>query len=504
MEQALRSQKMSSASARRRKFEERHQQNALERERIQEHKRRLMTHEGTAEVMEGSDDNPADNMDLDVEADVDVDAGRFDRESSVETPSERSVLTPDDPFPNRTAFTRYTGVTPSKIVLPEQEDTTPMAVDDSGVVVPLPSPRPVLQASLATLSDFRYDRYSVFMESPPISEVMSPEVEPDETFSPIEIATPVSFSQPKSRPSLISIVGGSQESRRRPSWVQRSISDTITQLPGRPAKRRSTSSSRSGFPAAEATLFEIPDLPANASEVIADANASEESLAIRGKTLKSRAERISSLPRLSTALNHARMSSIRNFIKTPSSVADTRPFSRSSSYMSPPSTPSLSGGEPALGKHATASSSSSALATLQRPTTAMSITSTTSFANMTALPAVRTPPAEDHMSDALSTKLNVPKKKSFSTLRRRSESIGHAIKGLGKTTTKHDVPLPMLTGMMTPTNQQPLDLSKFPTPPLPSARLEKRSTASLTSTLTGSSAGDVDLGLNRVDGQLKK
>ena len=310
-----------------------------------------MVYDHMAEHLSGQEDD-LEYIPID---EIDVYPGRFERQSSPETQSERGALTPDDTLQSKARFgglpsaMEANTVTTLKIQIPDEEVFVHMDLDEDRVVIP-PSPKPILQASLATLADFRYDRYSTLLDSP-LSEVLSPELDTDETFSPIETATPISYRQPKSRPSLVSIVSISHRSKRRTASLQSPLSQVIPQTLERPAKRQSTSSVQSAFPAAEATLFEIPRLPDNAFELIA--NASQESLLLPTKERpKSKAERLSSMPRLSTALSHARMSSIKSFIKTPTTATPTattaihgRSLSRPSSHISRPSTASIAGSD---------------------------------------------------------------------------------------------------------------------------------------------------------------
>ncbi|EXJ69873.1 uncharacterized protein A1O5_06946 [Cladophialophora psammophila CBS 110553] len=499
---------MASASARRKKFQERQQQQALDREKLAEHKRRILIFDHMAEHLSDT----AEGLDREDSADeVDMDNGRFDRESSVETPSERSILTPDEMAQNKACFDKRGSpeadrVAGLKIQIPDEEEVLQHMDIDEGRVVVSTSPKPHLQASLASWSDFRYDRYSAVLESP-LSETLSPELDNDETFSPIETATPISYQQPKSRPSLISIVSVSHRGKRRTASMQSPSLPNVPPTSERPSKRQSMSSVHSGFLAAEATLFEVPSLPENAFERIA--NASQESLPLSTKEpTRSKADRKSSMPRLSTALSHARMSSIKSFIKTPTSattpVPPTQLLSRPSSHMSRPSTANTQAVDAySLMRHPAASTSSSNLSSVTPPLTSQNASASmvaTANSNMTALPSLPTPPADEDGSDPLATRPAMQRKKSFSALRRRSESIGQAIKGLGKITTKHDVPIPTNPGLMTPKKSQAFDLSKFPTPPLPSPRTGKSSAGSFTSTRTPSSGGHIGLGLRSVDG----
>ncbi|KAL6243610.1 hypothetical protein RBB50_009603 [Rhinocladiella similis] len=494
MDQALRAGRTSAASVRQWKLQERQQLNGLEQERRTEKKRQNIIYDGLTNDRDDSETSSADCMATDRE--------RFERESSVETPSECSVLTPDEPRQDRATFGRpsiygSSTDTPLKLEIPEQhEDVMQMAMEGTQIVVP-PSPRPVLQASLASWSDFRYDRYSMVLSSPASSDIHTPDPEGDETFSPIETATPVSFRQPRARPSLISIVSSPHRSKRRNTSAQSPLSQEVLQPPKRPARRSSSSSSLTGFPAAEATLFEIPDLPANAIEMIA--SASQDSLPLSSFSLTEARGlnlRKSSVPRLPSALNHTRVSSIKSLIKTPTSATHARTISGASSHYSRPSTASVPGVEaaPTL-KKLTSSGTSRASAMLRRPSTAMSKSSSDSHSHgaITALPSV--PPYTDEDSNSETTR-SMQRKKSFSNLRRRSESIHQAIKGLGKISTKQDIPV-----MPSVSSPYPLDLSRSPAPPLPSPRTGKSSvrTPSFMSTFSrGSSGGGIGLGLRNL------
>jgi hypothetical protein len=136
------------------------------------------------------------------------------------------------------------------------------------------------------------------------------------------------------------------------------------------------------------------------------------------------------------------------------------------------------------------------VATLQRASTAMSIASTSSIqGNMTALPSLPTASTDDYPPHHPTTK-GMPRKKSFSALRRRSESIGHAIKGLSKVNTRHDVPMPS-PALMTP-RRPPIDMGTFATPPLPSPHPQKDSAGSFVS-MPRSTSAYIGLGLKTAD-----
>lgn len=489
MDQELKSYKLASASARRKKFQDRQAQQSLEIERRLAHKKRLTMYDHLAS---GSD--------------AEEEEGRYERDSSVDTISDRSVLTPDDSHSGRSRFDSQSHVErtpPLKILVPEQEmeqDMVEAALNEDCIMVP-PSPSPILQASLATLSDFRYDRYSVMFDSPS-SETLTPELDFDESLSPIETATHVAYQLPKSRPSLISITTSvSSRSKRRTLSIHSPLSRNVSLSLERPSKRMSTSSAQSAYPAAEATLFEVPDLPFNAFEIIA--NASQESLPMTMNINKVRTERKSSVPRLSTTLSHTRMSSIKSLIKTPTSATHSRTFSGwSSSHTSRPSTSSVSGVEVSnLMKHAGYNGSTTTLDQSHRPPTSMSMRSMSSHhGHMTALPSLPAPITENN-DDPLANKPSMGRKKSFSALRRRSESLGQAIKGLSKINTKHDVPLPS-PPVLTPrfVKHNGLGLSASPTPPLPSPYTGKSNVGSYTASTPRSSHGVIGLGLKSVEG----
>jgi hypothetical protein len=135
---------------------------------------------------------------------------------------------------------------------------------------------------------------------------------------------------------------------------------------------------------------------------------------------------------------------------------------------------------------------------MTRPSTAMSTSSSGSYNPlMTALPCLPTPPTENGAGDDTRSMI---RKKSFSNLRRRSESLGQAIKGLGKISTKHDTPMP--PALPTPRRQLLFDHhAKSPTPPLPSPRTEMSSLSAGSSTsdfTRSSSSGHIGLGLRNV------
>ena len=484
MNQVLEAKKMGSVSTRRRKIEERQQQQALDRERFAERKRRIMIYDHMVEHVS----EQADGLGYTMGNEMDMDYERFETESSTETLSERSASTPDDALQTKAQFGRQ--------ITDEADVFAQLAVDGDRIILPR-SPQPTLHSSLATLADFSYDRYSTILDSP-LPGIFSPELDTDEIFSPIKKATPIFYQQPSSRPSLISIVNLTPRSRRRTESLQSPLSQVTSHPLGRRTKRQSPSTVHSGFPAAEPTGSEIPSLPDNAFELIA--NASQESLPLSTKEQPlNKAERKSSMPRLSTALSHARMSSIKTFMKTPTSAAltnsDRSLLSRPSSHISRPATANVAAAD-------VTTFSSSNLISMPRPSTSHRSSTMPTNATMTALPCLPMPPAGEDIDDPPEGKPSMQRKKSYPTLRRRSESFGQAMKGSSKVPTKHDVPVPTTPGMMAPKKAYPFDLPTFPAPPLPTPRPGKGGATPFTPVRTRSSG--IGLGLRSVEGMFQR
>jgi len=441
--------------------------------------------------------------------DMDVEMERFDRESSAETPSERSLLTPADTVSSHTTF--------GKQYLPDSVMVSPLnplktyfenqrEMDGDQTAVP-PSPLPVLQASLVALSDFTYDRFSTIVDSPP-QGIMSPDVDDHELISPIETATPISYRQPKARPSLISISSVSQKNQRRTPSIPSPFSqpETPSSLSDRPPKR-SSSKQHLGDLAWEATPSNVPDPQANATQRAA--NRSQESLTTSTKEeeYRKRLGRTSGVPLLSATvkMSPSRMSSIRSFARSPT-YASSSSLSRPSSRQGRPMTavaaameefPSSAMAHYNLGPET--------LSNIQRSPSAMSTpTQDSRRPSMTALPSLPTPPADESSHDPMAhTKHSMHRKKSFSALRRRSESIGHAIKSvksMGRIASNHDVPIPTAPVLMISSPKMSLDITNFPTPPSASPRPRKSMGGLSSIGPAGNSSGPIGLGLRSVEG----
>ena len=478
MEQALRERSLSSASSRRKRIQEREEQRQKTRKDARE--RVLALQElSDCDSRSGSDD--------------DMPGSGHSRHDSCETSSEYSLNTPDhtpQAMYDKNSFADANKPT-LRVLVPE----TP--VDGKQTESNVDSePAPKLHASLATFSDFQYDRFSMIVDSP--AELLtSPVSDTDEQESLCEVATPVSYSMPRSRPAVVSIVSSKgSNKKRRTSSATSSLLQQATQrsatmppeLPARNANRLSQTSQKSGFLASEAAPFRVPELPSNAMYMIA--NASRDSLAIsthsvEPTTARPHSTRKHSMPLLSAAFksSHSRMSSIKGLVSP--SVPSPRASTHLSNIQTRPRTAvtadsmafetvpaNLNDPLPPPSHH-----------TRHRPTTSHS--SSARSGSVTALP---TPPpqAESHTLQqrhskpytpreaTVSPELSARRKKSFSALRKRSESISNAIKFVsGKSNGNRDSRLPPTPNANVPPvpavrdSHLSVDMSTYPSPPPP-------------------------------------
>ncbi len=438
-------------------------------QRYIEHKRRIMLY-----------DHLADD-DLDKESEDD---SREDREESVTTPSECSVVTPKD------TPSDFDEKNSEAIELPtfSERPQLQLLVPEPPAEVKVTKPSPILglQASLGSRSDFLYARYSTILDPPPQIESpieSTPDLDDDDySPSPVEVATPVSISLPKTRPAVISISGPSKKRRtiiQSPPLQETESNSLPPPPPPRSAKRLSTASTRSGFLASEAQPMEVPDLPANASSMIA--TASRDTVGPLDRSVSPGFQRRSSQPLLSAIkTGHSRMTSIKSLIRSPShaSHSSSRPESRSS--RPPTSTAEIMDDGFKAFETVPANLYELIPPPRSRPATSHhpirpSTSSGVSIPEVTALPSVPPIPAR---TQTFANQPEVRRKKSFSSLRKRSESIGQAIKfaatkGMGSSTPKVPQPQyeppPPLPQPIGPLRQNPsVELSNFPTPPLPS------------------------------------
>lgn len=488
MEQALRERSLSSASVRRKRIQEREEQRQQARKDAKE--RVLAIQElSDCDSRSGSDgDHPGSN---------------HSREDSCGTSSEYSLSTPNDTpqaMGDKTPSYVDDRKQPLRILVPE----TPIGGRQQSTSDSEPAPK--LQASLATFSDFHYDRYSMIVDSP--AELLaSPNSDLDEHESLCEVATPVSFSMPRSRPAVVSIVStkGPNKKRRTSSAASSTLHQVMQrsatmppELPVRNANRLSQLNQPSGFLASEAAPFEVPDLPSNAMYMIA--NASRDSLAMsthsaEPTSTRPKQTRKHSMPLFSAAFrsSHSRMSSIKGLVsptissprlstnmdvqsRPRTAVADSMSFETVPADLNDPLPPP---------RHSTT----------HRPATSYASSSTRN-GSVTALPTLPphggVRPLHHHQhtprENSPSPELNPRRKKSFSTLRMRSESISNAIKFVsgskrngGGSVRDSRLPFgPSSDAPPVPTRMTDLrmstDLSSFPSPPppMPSPREQLR------------------------------
>jgi hypothetical protein len=494
MDQLLKARKLSSASARRKRIQQQEKEEVLAKERYIQHKRRIFYDqillEDDAHLHSESEDEAMSNS-------------QHECDDSVQTPSECSVTTPQDTpsaqvisqaSKSRHAVNATMNITPEfQILVPD----TPLDIQESSTIAP-PSPEPQMLASLAAPSDWQYDRFSVLLlDSPNLAESLhdittvpdleeEEEEEEEEEDSPLETAKPISFRLPKTRPSVISISSRSSSKKRgtesMPSSLAQVSRPSSPLIATRSEKRLSMMSTRSGFQACEAKLVQVPDLPDNAMYMIA--NASREDL-LQYSRSEQGVQRKASAPILSAIkTSHARMSSIKNLIKTPSQVrvpSLVPPSPPESQYSNGrPSTSAVDILNDNYNPFETVPANLNDLPTRSswrpRPKSSHRLTTSglsgTSQQSVTALPVLPPPPSDDAASDCSQTP-SMRRKKSFSSLRKRSESIGHAIKSAAlksKPFHKHEdsLPPPPLPVLMTPAASKPS--VDFPTPPMPSPR----------------------------------
>lgn len=557
MDQVLKARKLSSASARKKRISEIQEAEHRLEELYMDHRRRILYDE----IIENDSDSDTEPV---------VERPGHERDDSVETPSECSVVTPKDSPPQILFEKVLTEDIPTKrntVILSPQTSFDP----EPKKTMP-PSPQPKLQASLATPADFCYDRFSIVMSSPDMNASIA-SVEPEEKEAPLQTATPIAISAKRVRPSLISISSRASSTKRKSETIQsplshvesrsdskpesRAASPPLPPVPPRNARRLSqmstlsVMSSKSGFAAGEATRFEVPnvpDLPANAISKIANASVSRTSLTL--DTLMDQPKPVSkknSMPLLSSAINksHSRMSSLKNMMKSPSSHPRTpsEPLqgfeTRSARSDSRNSRPPTSAADILNDSFKAFETVPADLHEPPRPRTSYATTSRPSMQHrnissisqhsigahsVTALPSfpppseeLRNPPAEACPAPYVGQR-DMKRKKSFQTLRKRSESIGQAIKFAAFKTkpssTQHDVPLPPPPPRPSQSQSGPkstsvsmsgADLRSNPMPPFvpkspaPSIKSSRKNTSSYSpfppSPVIASDKGMVGLGL---------
>jgi len=529
MEDLLRTRKLSSASARKRKMEER-------QAKVRESKQRSMQKRDTNAFRFGygycSDEEELSDSESNHNTFSPIAEGELDQPTANASPSTASVRTPDDlpspPYVEEMQAWPDIDMRVANVEDSTGECSTKLDISMEGrndLDVPTPTPvKPMFKSTLNSRADFSFDFYSpefALDESldPDLDldtlEIDIPELDPD---TPIEIATSVLYSQPRSRPYMISIsvknpapsitspksgtrpsISSLQpaysppRSSKRPSVISSHCTSSsitsrksILQYPSasprsvtRPAtygKRMSNTSVMSGYPACEATpVFAPPAILPLGPEILT--NSSQESLLEGMEDCKT-----SSFPKKPSMINSLRKSGLNNimsYVKTPSrenvqsrpttANRETEKETRARAYS--PFPPSRDDYPPPL-----------------RPRTATA-GSTRSWGenSVTALPTRPEPPMP---SVAKAATFEVTRKKSFSALRNRSTTLGKALRAASSSV------VPTTTATLYPnkssisvSSSEPhsgsqsrkasMDLASFPIPPSPLSRSYPRLLPSL-------------------------
>lgn len=455
-----------------------------------------------------------------------------ENDSSAETPSEHSLRTPENSFSPKVEIKGESiDMTVRRDYLKEDEPaliSKPTLLE--GRHSKSKSTKPAMFTStLNRPCDFRYDRFSTIVD--PVDLALKPEEEPsssssaeengdegsDEDYSPIELATPVAIRMPIKRPSMVSVVGTTVPQPGPQKFHVTNINTIMINRPKQPTPKptlkpqivdtvpmpSSAVPTDYGFPAPRIKPVETIT-PSSASVFSVEPSSTRSLPGTTNTNAESNLKKKSSMPML-TKFTHARMHSLKNFMK-PQSISGPPPavpsippthqarpsesvssvFSIGSTHRSrqsvadkllPPS-PRRSLTEPHLPKETE---------TLQRPQTArnpsqgtITTLSNLSQSNVTALPPpvpeissnwTAKPMPEEHDHSALT------KKKSFPSFRRRSGSLGQALRFGNSSKSKLpilDEPLPPVPMVRAPT-QESVQTPTLPTPPARTPRQARKS-----------------------------
>lgn len=428
-------------------MQERQRQKELLYEQREDRKRRMMRY-SEAYTTDGSDTSRSNTPEND---------------SAADTPSECSIATPKNPITLPEVEIRPQSVEATDTTHAEKEDTDKI---DEAESAPNSRHEPtkvsMFTASLNRPCDFRYDRFSTFMETPVSLKTeesedidSSSEEESDEgsedDYSPIEIATPIAIRMPISRPSVISVVT-TPNSDQTPSKFSVKNINTIMIHPPKPRLQRTDSIPTpqsvdcSVSPAKETKPVEI-STPSSASIISVEPSSSQSVISSEQTSVESSLRKKASMPMLTRA--HARMNSIKNFIK-PQSISgpppavpmipsnhQPRPSESlnnilSSSSATHKSKLSVADNQDRLSarRSLTEPSFLTTLPQSTRPQTARTTSHTGITTQEPPLPVYSppTPPPEPVTPYEQADEPAISRKKSFSNLRRRSGSLGQALK----------------------------------------------------------------------------
>ena len=249
-------------------------------------------HRKISMLLDADSDMSSSQVERSSEADVPANIPHYDGSDS-DSPSEHSPKTPDD----TPVFANGKKRPPPLRLISHGNRQPTLSMSDSFQALPLPppihpdrptpSPKPVLQSSLTTLSDWNYDRYSTVIEPSRLQAVKAKEEALQEPCSPIEVATPVSYQRAKVRPALIKLINiGTKSKSATPSLG-------VTERP------RTAGPSSRPFPAAEATPVDfssVRDVPVVSTPHAHRASSSQ----LLTSVLRPHLQRKSSEPLLST------------------------------------------------------------------------------------------------------------------------------------------------------------------------------------------------------------
>lgn len=487
MDKELKARKLGSATVRKQRMQERQRQKELLYEQREERKKRMMRY-SAAYTTDDSDSSRSNSPEND---------------SAADTPSECSVATPDNSTSPEIEI-RLQETSPRKEPISGKG-----SIGDVLVADPLLDSRrekstaPMFTASLNRPCDFRYDRFSTFMGSveaiksdeSDVSSSSEDEEEEDseDEYSPIEIATPVAIRMPISRPSVISVVTTPSSEQTPQKFSVKNINTIMINQPKPKLQTQDLTEIPQSTDSAPHLLPETKSVEAltpSSASIISVAPSSSQSLASTEQSIAdNNLKKKPSVPMLSRA--HARMNSIKNFIK-PQSISgpppavpmipvnhQPRPSESLNNILLSSNTPSKSTNLAVIQQDRMSARRSltepAFLNTLpreaSRPQTARTVSNTTISTPEPPLPAYRPisppPPPEPVTPADQADSPSMSRKKSFSNLRRRSGSLGQALKfSSGKAkSSAFEIPPPPVPAIRISSNESlPIN---FPTPPPP-------------------------------------
>lgn len=510
MDELLRSRKLGSAAARRRKAQER-ESNV---EETQKHKLNTLLYgygycSDEEEISEDGEEDSNNTFSPVAEGDA------YQTTSNVTPSTTRSSSTDDIPSPPHIDVNLpwpKLDTQSTEMRSPVQNDLIekPETLEHTALPNSMQTPAAVavvLQSTLHSRSDFAFDLYSADFA------LSDPELEEDQAANhathdtPVEVATPIAYSQVRARPSMINIrnpsssassrrpsVGNSisssqpsfstPKSSKRPSLASthrsspsvysrassgpRAPSASYGLMPPPSYNKRNISSGSlvSGYPACEATPIDVtpaPPLPKTKHQHVAIPmrERSEEDAVQKVPATNYHSKKSSVMLQRANLLRLSSLNSIKSYIKESNTSTRDSIQSRPTTAASGPDTNINTFTTP---HPETVPQRVSRSPPPTRPRTA-TYSSTKSWGenSVTALPI----PPEPPMPIKAST-FDVARKKSFSALRSRSNSIGKALRSASSSVmpnTPHDPFPPQPSISLSLSRKASVDLFNFPLPP---------------------------------------